>query len=747
MGCTSSRYGRRRATQAIGLVSLMTGVWMALPQDSALAQQVAATGQAGYTAQQAEMGAAVYRTNCEACHGQSLEGAFEAPQLAGANFEIQWASRPVTELLETVQQRMPPQAPGSLSNDQYAAVVAYILQENAVAPASAPLSFSSPGLVLARAGGAQATGPGGPVIYPVPGTAGNTPSPFGVIDRPEIGQLTESATAITRTYRPIQDFTPVTDAELAAPPPGEWLHWRGDPGASGYSTLSQINTENVDRLQLAWVWAMHPGTNNHAPLVRGGTLFVINAWNIVQALDATDGTLFWEYQRKFVDGRNTGGMGLGGQTRTIAIWEDLIFVATRDAYLVALDARTGVVRWETNRGDDSKGYANAHGPIVADGKVIAGINGCATFSEESCYITAHDARTGRELWRTYTIARPGEPHGDTWGDLPWELRGGVDVWNGGSWDPELGLTFWGTAQAKPWLHAGRGLTVNDSTLYANSTLALDVNTGRIVWYRQHTPAESLDLDQAYEQVLVEVEGRPVVLTAGKDGILWKMDRRTGAYLGLAETVHQNVLLLDRETGAVEYREDIKNAKVGDWISSCPSTAGGKNWHAMAYHPETRLMIIPLSQTCMDIVGNQIVLEVGSGGTAGERVFYRMPGTTGLAKLAAYDMATMEEVWAFEQDPAFTSAILTTAGGIAFAGDYDRRIRAFDVRTGEVLWTSRLGTTVMGFPITYEVDGVQYVAVSTNQGGGSPWNAPTILTPELTGPTGHNALYVFRLNEP
>jgi len=548
--------------------------------------------------------------------------------------------------------------------------------------------------------------------------------------------------------RPLPRFTPVSDADLVAPPAGDWLHWRGNPEGWGYSPLSQVNTENVDQLQLAWIWGMHPGSNNQAPLVRDGILYLINSWNIVQALDATNGTLLWEYQRKFPDGRATGGIGLGGMTRTIAVWEDMIFLATKDAYMVALDARSGRVRWETKIADSELGYQNAHGPIVADGKVINGINGCTGFYEESCFITAHDARTGEELWRTFTIARPGEPHGDTWGNLPLALRGGGDVWNGGSWDPQLGLVFYGVAQAKPWASVSRGLTVADSALYTNSTLALDVETGRIVWHYQHVPGESLDLDEAMERVIVELNGEPVVLSMGKHGILWKLDARDGRFRGLVETIYQNVFdYIDPQSGAVRYREDIASVEIGDWLSVCPSTAGGKNWHSMGYHPGSQLMIIPLSQSCMEFSPREAILEAGTPGTAGaDRMFWPMPGTNGIGKLAAYDVQSMKEVWSVERNTAFNSAVLTTAGGLAFVGDYDRWIHGYDVENGEELWSTRLATSVMGFPITYEVDGVQYLAVSTQQGGGSPWQVPTLLTPEQTGPSGHNALYVFRLRE-
>ena len=726
----------KKMPQLLALSCLLASV-------STFAQQLQ---QASYEEGQAQRGELLYQQNCAACHLADLSGSFEAPNLADSSFRNNWSNRGMQEFLDMLRRTMPPQAPGSLTESQYQDVSAFLLSANAI-PVGSTVTLTAANSVVFLNGDVSAIA-SGVQRTPVPGRAGTVPSPHTRNAVPEIATVYSSDRALSRSYTGINNsaidkFRNVSSEELANPAPADWTYWRRSPNSQGYTPLGQITTENVSSLSLAWVWGMEAGRSQPAPLVRDGIIFIPNFGNVVQALDGRDGSLLWEYRRQFPEGGRSGGL-----LRTLAMWEDMIFVATTDAHLVALDARTGAVRWDSEIADETLGYSNTSGPIVADGVVINGITGCGRFFEQSCFITGHDANTGEELWKTFTIAQPGEAGGDTWGDLPLEFRGGGDVWITGSWDSELGLVFFGVAQAKPWMAASRGLTTDDSALYSNSTLAIDPKDGRIVWHRQHVPGESLDMDEAFEQVLIDIVDEPYLFTIGKSGILWKLDRRTGEFVGLKETVFQNVFSdINLETGEVRYREDIRNMQVGEWLSVCPSTAGGHNWQSTGYHPPTRNLVIPLSQSCMEMSPREVTFEVGSGGNQGDRRWMEMPNTEGqFGKLSALNVDSMEESWSIEQRAPFLTAALTTAGGLVFIGDYDRYVHAYDVETGEELWRTRLATSAQGFPVSFAIDGEQYVAIPAGRDGGSPWRIGSFLAPELVSPTGHNALYVFKLNQ-
>jgi alcohol dehydrogenase (cytochrome c) len=539
----------------------------------------------------------------------------------------------------------------------------------------------------------------------------------------------------------IAPFKPITDAMLLNPAPEDWINWRRTLDSWGYSPLNQINRQNVHQLQLVWSWALPSGGRPEPnPLVYNGVMYVASPMGIVEALDAVTGELKWQYRQELGGAKPRGIV----TTRNIAIYDDKIYLTTMDARVVALQAQTGREAWNVRVADPAQGFTYTAGPIIVAGKVVSSINGCELFKPDPCFIVAHDARTGQEVWRTSTIARPGEPGGDTWGDTPLTFRAGGDAWVAGSYDQRTNLIYWATAQPKPWTRAQRGF--EGDALYTNSVLALDPSSGKIVWYNQLLPGETHDMDEVFENLLVDHGGRRSLFKIGKLGILWQLDRTTGKFISAYDLGYQTILDVHPATGKVTYRPGMI-PRQGVRIEFCPSVAGFKSWRAMAYHPETRAFYFPMNINCeRSTFGPGPERVEGGGGTGpSNRTFTMHPERPdGSGELISMDVDG-KILWRHRTRTAIDSAVLTTGGGLTIVGDWDRYLYVHDAATGKILYSTRLPSSVTGFPITYAVGGRQYLAVPAGNDP-SMWSTLSAgFTPEKRRPpAGNFAMYVFAL---
>jgi alcohol dehydrogenase (cytochrome c) len=555
----------------------------------------------------------------------------------------------------------------------------------------------------------------------------------------------------------IAAFTPVTDAMLANPDPADWPMFRRTLNNWGYSPLEQIDRRNVNQLRMVWTRPLADGDQEGTPLVYDGIMFFPNPFDITQALDAATGDLLWEYRRRVPEDAGEY-FPAPGNNRNIAIYDNLILDNGADGYAYALDARTGQLVWETLILDYRKGAKNSSGPIVADGKVISGRSCEPEGGPEACVVTAFDAKTGRELWRARTIPKPGEPGDETWGDIPYEQRWHVGMWMVPSYDPELRRLYVGTSVTAPapkFMLAGN----DEQYLYHNSTLALDIDTGKIVWHFQHV-VDHWDLDHPFERLLVDTTtspdasavkwinprvraGEPRKVIAGipgKTGIAYTIDRETGQFLWARETVEQNVISdINVESGRATVNPEKLFTAPGQEKLICPSTSGGKNYPSGTYSPSTGLMYFPLQNTCMMATATEAERNTDVTYALRNRV-QLTPGEENVGTIEAISVATGATVWKREQRAGALS-LMSTGGGLVFGGDANGRFRAFDDRSGEVLWEINLGAPVNGYPATFEVDGKQYVAVSTG-GSGLAFGLGR-LAPELK-PGNGNQLFVFAL---
>jgi alcohol dehydrogenase (cytochrome c) len=652
-----------------------------------------------FTAAQADAGELAYARSCAPCHGGSLEGAAVAPPLAGRSFDRSWRGKPLSALSFHVR-RMPPEQSAesiALDDETYTNILAHTLRANGFVPGDA----SMPSDITAQ---------GAFTITPEAGADYDPMAP---------------AKKTTEQSALLAGLTEVSDAMLRNPPAGDWLHWGRTYAGQSHSPLKQIDRRNVNRLSPVWRAPLVHGTSMPMPLVHQGVMFLQTWPDTVLAMDAATGAVLWRYQRKG-EFRHSKKMG-------VSLHEDRVYVATSDMHLVALDFRTGEVVWDHALALEShelrpdmtemerlfmsgQQYHTRNAPLVA-GKVV--IQGTMAYRvPKGSYIIAVDRETGQESWRFNTIAWPGQQGGDTWNGIPVEARNGGSVWQQGTYDPETNLVYFGIAptyDTAPLLKSSGLAGHTNEAMFTNCTVALNADTGELVWYYQHTQNDQWDLDWAFERTLADLpkeNGGTVraVMNVGKIAILDALEASTGRYLFSVDTGVQNfITAIDPITGAKTI-DPAKMPNPNNAIVICPHLFGSRAWPQTSYSPDRHYLYVPITESCVKMS------ETDKGGfllTTG--VNFGAADHPGLAdgmmgRLQAIDLRTRALAWNRDQVTPPSTGMLTTSGGLLFAGDIDPSLNAFDDATGELLWEYPLDDLPSSSVITYRVGDTQYIAV-------------------------------------
>jgi alcohol dehydrogenase (cytochrome c) len=518
----------------------------------------------------------------------------------------------------------------------------------------------------------------------------------------------------------LRDYQPVTAERLKNPEDGNWLMNRRTYDGWGYSPLKQITPANVARLRPVWVFSTNDGKpHESAPLVNNGVMFVTSPANQVIAIDVKTGNLLWRYKQSRPAG--SSNVIFNDTNRGVALYEDKVFYALPEAVLVALDAKTGKELWRSTIADYKTGYYVTLAPLVADGKVMVGASGGE--SGIRGFIAAFSADTGKELWRTFTIPAPGEPGSETWpkGGDQWK-HGGTPVWVTGNYDPETNLAYWGTGNPGPYI--GDQRTGDD--LYSCSTLAIDVATGKIKGYFQYNPNDSWDWDEVSPPLLVDYrrDGQTVkgLIDVARDGYIWYLERTAQGPLRFHEAhpfVKQNVFsIIDPKTGHADVDRNHK-PETGKMADFCPGWWGGKNWIPISFSPLTRMIYVPANENvCGAGIGTEVTYTPGKAFEGAKFQFLVTPGADHIGEVQAWNIDTGKRVWTHTYARSSNwGGMLATAGGLVFnGGTGDRKIHAFDARTGKLLWEFPTNSGIIAPPTTFLVDGKQYLAVYSGYGG-------------------------------
>jgi alcohol dehydrogenase (cytochrome c) len=535
-----------------------------------------------------------------------------------------------------------------------------------------------------------------------------------------------------------------------------WPMYGGDSGNTRFSQSTQINASNVDKLKVQW--ALQLGTTRSqesTPILVGDTLFVTSSFGPKNtfAVNAKTGEVKWTYQPDIPKGIDQYAC-CDVNNRGVAHADGKIFLGRLDAHVVALDEKTGKELWKTAIIDYTGGSVITSPPTIVKNLVITGYGGGEYGVRGS--IVALDQKTGKEVWRTQTVPQPGEPGGDTWkGDSG--KFGGAVAWHIGSYDPKLNLVYYGTSNPSPWSASVRGNDSSDvgkfSNLYSASVLALNADTGKITWHYQFTPHDAWDYDGVNELVFADlpVEGKktPVIMQANRNGFFYVIDRASGKLISAKKYIEATnwATGIDLKTGTpIEAAGNAKRPGMKRKASDvCPNLIGGKNWMPMSYSEATGLVYIPTMNLCMDMEGIQseykrgafylgVNFDLGKVGPGGH-----------MGGVKAWDPVKQQEVWFNKEDLPYTGGMMTTKSNLLFHGDIKGMFKAVDAKTGKTLWKFNTGSGITAAPMTYTLDGKQYIAVVSGR---------TLSIPAFFGALGEKmvaaspeggTMYVFALN--
>lgn len=573
--------------------------------------------------------------------------------------------------------------------------------------------------------------------------------------------LGASAILAGPAFAAAQAFVPVTDAMLNNPAPSDWLMVSRTYDQQRFSPLDQINTSNVGQLRMAWARSLPLGTQESTPIVYRGVMYLFAPGATIQAVDATNGDLLWEYSRKYPDNVRPRL----AREKSLAIYEDMIYFAAPDGYLAAIDAKTGAQRWEFKL---DNGGQQAGGLLVADGKVISNRT-CEQGKRENCFIAANDAKTGRLVWKFFTTAAPGEQGGETWGDVPLDARAAGPWGQVGSYDPTRKVLYWSVANPNPYTRLTRHGSADavplssPVDLFSNSTVALDVETGKLKWYYQELPGDDWDADHNHERILIRTkvspdpmhvrwinpdirlgEERDIVITAAEGGGMFVLDRNDGKFLWARpfpyDDPNLNMNAVDVRTGRTTLNAAKVFKKDGDQIIGCYHNT--RAIMQTSYNPRNNSLYVPFHDQCLSM---QADVETRTG--FGPRFGVIRPGSDPqkYMNIGKVNVTTGEMKVIYSQPQGTNGSLLTTAGGLVFFGDLNRRMRALDAESGKVLWENIVGGMVMISTVTYAVNGKQYVMVFTGEGQSLTRNV-LALTKDVMAPPVENAsgIYVFAL---